>query len=414
MPRRPSITRPTRRRVRRAAAAVASGLALAASFGASPASAAAFGSGNVVVCRVGAGGAATLVNTGNPVFLDEYTPAGTLVQSIPMPTTTVGANRRLVASGTATSECQITRSTDGRYVIVTGYDAPLPTASLASSTSASVPRVIGRVDASGNVDTSTALTDAVSANNPRSAVSDDGTRFWIAGGAGGVRFVSALGATTSTQIDNNVLTNLRQLHIFGGQLFTSTSSGSAVRVGTVGSGLPTTTGQAITNLPGFPTTGSPYSYFLVDLSGAVPGVDTLYVADDSVGILKYSLVGASWTANGTVGAAADSYRGLTASVTGTNVTLFASRKGGSTASGGGELVTLLDTSGYNATLTGTPTLVATAATNTAFRGVALAPLQAPAPVVPETPLAIVLPVSALLLAGGFVATRRSPKIRISA
>ena len=60
----------------------------------------AFTPGNVVIYRVG-DGSGSLVNTGNPVFLDEYTPTGTLVQSIALPTATAGANHRLIASGTA-------------------------------------------------------------------------------------------------------------------------------------------------------------------------------------------------------------------------------------------------------------------------------------------------------------------------
>ena len=63
--------------------------------------AAPFTAGNVVIYRVG-DGIGSLVNTGNPVFLDEYTPAGVLVQSIAMPTVVIGLNRRLVASGIAT------------------------------------------------------------------------------------------------------------------------------------------------------------------------------------------------------------------------------------------------------------------------------------------------------------------------
>src|SRR5262249_1580816 len=64
-------------------------------------------------------------------------------------------------------------------------------------------------------------------------------------------------------------------------------------------------------------------------------------------------------------------------VSGTTVTLFAVRKGGSSATGGGELVKLVDSSGYNGAFSGTPTLLATAGTNTAFRGVALAPEPPP-------------------------------------
>ncbi|MEI9947639.1 MAG: hypothetical protein WDO74_01285 [Pseudomonadota bacterium] len=55
------------------------------------------------------------------------------------------------------------------------------------------------------------------------------------------------------------------------------------------------------------------------------------------------------------------------------VTLYATRKGGGGAAGGGELVSVVDASGYNGAFASTPTLLVTAAANTAFRGVAFAP-----------------------------------------
>ncbi len=313
------------------------------------------------------------MNTGNPVFLDEYSPSGVLVHSTLMPTATSGANHRLVASGTATSEGLISRSGDGKYVLLTGYDAAIPgTLVLTSSASATTPRTIGRLDASGTVDTTTALTDAATGNNPRSAASSNGVDLWIAGAAGGVRYTT-LGATTSVQLSTTVA-NLRQIDIFGSQLYASDSSGSAVRLGAVGTGLPTTSGQTIVNLPGIsPSTGSPYAFLFVDLDPSTPGVDVLYLTDDSIGITKYSLVGGNWTSNGTVGTASDTYRGITGSVSAGSVVLFAVRKGGSTATGGGELVSFSDPSGYNGAFAGTPAVLATAAGNTAFRGVALAP-----------------------------------------
>ena len=329
-------------------------------------------SSNVVVYRVG-DGSGSLVNTGNPVFIDEYTSAGSLVRSTAMPANPPAGSHRLVSSGTATSEGLITRSADGKYVLLAGYDSVIPaSASLAGSASATVPRTIARLDASGNLDTTTGLTDAATGNNPRSVASSDGVNLWLTGGAGGLRFAT-LGGTTSTQLSTTVV-NLRQVGIFGSQLFVSDASGSAVRLGTVGLGLPTTSGQVINNLPGIPAgTGSPYGFFFADLDPATPGVDVVYVADDGVGLIKYSLVAGTWTANSTLGTAADAYRGVTAVVSGSTVSLFATRKGGSTATGGGELVQITDTSGYNAALAASPTLLATAATNTAFRGVALAP-----------------------------------------
>ena len=327
---------------------------------------------NVVIYRVG-DGSGSLVSTGNPVFVDEYTASGAAVRSTKLPVADNGSIHALVASGTATSEGLISLSADGHFLLLSGYDSSLPGPALAGS---SVPRVVGRIDALGNVDTSTALTDWAPANNPRSVTSTNGSDLWIAGAAGGVRFTT-LGATTSTQLSTTVA-NIRQTNIFGSQLYVSDSSGSAVRLGAVGTGLPTTSGQTIVNLPGVPASGtSPYGFFFADLDDSVPGVDVLYIADDGIGVLKYALTSTSpvtWTAEGTVGTASDAYRGITGMVAGGSVTLFATRKGGSAAAGGGEIVTLVDASGRLGALAGTPTSLLSASANVAFRGIALAPL----------------------------------------
>lgn len=394
----PIRTRP-RMNTRRAALAAAAFAAVAAPvLAASPASAAAFGAGNVAVCRIGTGSAA-LTSAATEVFIDELTPAGALVQTIALPTTSLGLNSALTASGTATSECLLTRSSDGQYLVITGYNAAAGTASVASSASASTARVIGRISAAGIVDTSTALTNFSTGNNVRSATSVNGTSFWVAGAASSPGY-AALGATSSTQISTS-LANLRQVNIFGGQLYSSDSSGTTLRLGAIGSGLPTTAGQTITNLPGFPITGSPYGFFFADLNAGVAGVDTLYVADDTPGtIQKYSLVTGTWVANGTI--SMGTVRGLTGVVTGNSVTLYATAGLDSART----LQTLTDTAGYNANNNGTATTIKTAGTNTVYRGVALAPVSAPDPVVPEAPLSVLLPATMLALVGAIVAIRR--------
>ena len=139
-----------------------------------------------------------------------------LLGSWAMPTAPSGLNAALVASGTATSEGLLSRSADGRYLLVAGYGAAVGTVSVSSTAASGVPRVIGRVDASGQVDTSTALTDAASGNNVRSATSPDGQTLYVTGGAGGVR-VTTLGSTTSTQLSATAV-NLRQVNLFAGQI----------------------------------------------------------------------------------------------------------------------------------------------------------------------------------------------------
>src|SRR5215470_11129777 len=326
---------------------------------------AAFTPGDLVIYRVGTGSGA-LTSAATAVFLDEYRPDGTLVQSIALPTADNANNQTLTASGTATSEGLLTLSADGHHLVLTGYDAAPGTASVAGTTSASVNRVVGSVDAAGNVDTTTTINAAFSGNNIRGATSVDGTHFWVTGATSGVEFV-AQGSSSAGSAISTTFTNLRAVEIFDGQLYVSSGS-STLRLGTVGAGEPTTSGQTTTNLPGFPTTGSPYEFFFADLSAAVPGVDTLYVADDSLGIEKFSLVGGTWVANGAV-EASGAYRGLTGGVSGTTVTLYATGNGS-------HLDALTDASGYNATLTGTPTVLVNAPANEAFRGVAFAPVAA--------------------------------------
>ncbi len=331
----------------------------------------AFTPGNLVVYRVG-NGTGSLVNTGNPVFLDEYTTAGVLVRSLAMPTTASGSNFGLIANGTSTSEGMITRSTDNRYLLVTGYASTAAT-SLSGTDANTVRRVVGRIDADGLINTTTALTDFATASTPRAAASTNGTDIWVAGGAGSVRYAT-LGSSTSTQLMTTP-TNLRTLSIVNGQLYTTQSSG----LGSVGTGTPTTSGQTLTNV----VTGtgtSMYNVFFADLNSSVAGPDVLYTVDDGTNLIyKYSLVSGTWTANGSV--AATAIRGLTGSVSGTTVTLFGTT-GASAAAGGGSIYTKVDNSGYNATITsGAATSIVTAAANTAFRGIVFAPFNPVTPVI---------------------------------
>src|SRR6516165_3222278 len=82
--------------------------------------------GDIVVYRVG-DGSISLTNGGNPIFLDEYSPNGTLVQSIEMPFSSnpddvqggvhsPPANPNPINNaGSATPSGEIELSADGRY-----------------------------------------------------------------------------------------------------------------------------------------------------------------------------------------------------------------------------------------------------------------------------------------------------------
>src|SRR5262249_21303076 len=73
-----------------------------------------FSAGNLAVLRVG-DGATTLSNAAAPVFIDEYSPTGTLVQSIQLPTAVNGVNKSLTLSGADLTQGGLTQSMNSQY-----------------------------------------------------------------------------------------------------------------------------------------------------------------------------------------------------------------------------------------------------------------------------------------------------------
>ena len=325
--------------------------------------AAAFTAGNIVVMRNGYG-TAPLTSAGTAGVLVEYTPSGSLVQTIALPTTFGSGStpNPLVDSGVASSDGMITRSTDKQYLIVPGYATNLGVASVASG--AGIARCVGVVKYDGSVDTTTTFADGLTGNNFRSAVSTDGSDLWMIGNGGtgnkGARYTTK-GSSTSVNID--ATPNARCGGIYGGNLYYNSQTVMYKQTGT-----PTipTSSATIT----FSGTAPASMYQFVYLT--VSGNDVCYIADDSKGgILKYSVSGTTFTYQGMITAAA--VRGLTGYTTSSNVTLFATT-GGTTSAGGGTIWTVTDTAAFNAApSTTTPTLIATADSQTAFRGIALAP-----------------------------------------
>jgi hypothetical protein len=340
-----------------------------------------FTSNNIVIYRAG-DGVAALNNQPTPVFMDEYTRSGVLIESIPVSTNNYSC------SGTAVAEGLMTRSTDKQYLVFVGYGtnktygAPAP-ASLATV----VPRVIGRLDGNGNVDVSTRLTDFNSGGNPRAAVSTNGVDMWVAGSVSGVRHTT-LGSTSSSDVCTNPTANMRALNIYSNQLYAGTAS-ATIRIATVGSGLPTIDSTAV-NLPGYSATEvSPYNFVLFQTkAGGTDPFDTLYVADDQGNngappgtglgaIYKWSLSGGSWVSNGYVNVV--QVRGLAGNVsiaaTTTNVVLFAVGSGNAAS---GTLTAYTDSTGWNAPPSGNGTtngtvIIATASANERWDSIALAP-----------------------------------------
>ncbi|WP_028636321.1 hypothetical protein [Nocardioides sp. URHA0032] len=332
------------------------------------AQAAKFTGGNLVVYRVG-DGASALSNAAAPVFLDEFTPDGDAVSSVALPTAAAGANKPLTAAGQSRSEGLITNSPDGRLLALTGYAAAPGTTgpggmSLTASDPASVARVVGVVDADGELDTSTTLGSGGPAII-RSAVTN-GKQVWAAGGDGGV-LTTAIGSGTVTSIAGGATANLGALTVQGGQLFASGIL--ANRLAAVGTGTPK--GSAtLTDLTGLPEDLLTYGYAFLNLTSADfagTELDTLYLANSSERggtVDKYRYNGSRWASAGHVDV--EGATGLVADVSGGQVSLAVTTPT--------ELLALTDPNGAgNAFDPSNPTVLATADANTEFRGVALAP-----------------------------------------
>lgn len=328
-----------------------------------------FGTGNIVVVRIGTGTTMT-AGSAQPVFIDEYNPCGELIRSIPLPVTSTGSNKRLTLPPASVdfSEGFISLSEDGQYLALGGYDAATGTAAVTSSASTTINRVVGIIDAAANVNTSTAFSNRFSTVSIRSAVTD-GSNVWAAGGNGGIVYAS----TGSTGTSNVLLTGTtgRCLNIFDGQLYAS-STATGLRLARVGTGLPVIASQTMTNLPGYPSSGgSPFQFFMARLNGS-DTVNVLYIADNNQ-LKKYSLVSGSWIANGIIGLTGDKYRGLTGTISGSDVILYALRRNDS----GGEIIQYTDNTGHNASFANlAPTILVQADSNKVFRDLSMAPQEA--------------------------------------
>ncbi|MCY2960692.1 MAG: thrombospondin type 3 repeat-containing protein [Planctomycetota bacterium] len=334
--------------------------AILCSFGLAGLASAQFTAGNVVVLQQG-DGTSTLANTGNALTLREFTPAGAPGFSVAIPST---GSIPLIQSGSATSEGNISRSSDGSRIIIPGYAQSLPNATnLSAATAATINRAVGAVDTSGAFTRPFTSSTFYSANNFRGATSD-GTNYW---GSGAVDGVDYFGPGSPVNVSNTI-TNIRAIAVQNGQLYYSTGSGSTRGVYAVGVGTPTTTGTVSTSVVNAGASASPYQ-FAFNAAGTV-----CYVADDRTialggGIQKWTGSGTTWTLAYTLGTGSLSTvgaRGLVVDFSGTTPVVFAVTTEGTA----NRVIRITDTGSGAAATT-----LLTAGTNFIFRGLAASPVN---------------------------------------
>jgi len=341
---------------------------------------------NLYVVQMGDGSAA-LANVGTAAFVQKFSTAGgSPLSTIAMPIAASGSNQPLTVTGNSGSEGHLALSADGNYLTMGGYAATPGTLAPNQATAATINRVVGRITVSSSaVDTSTSLTDAydgLAANNAgfRSVVSSNGIDFWMAGtrgfgapaGSDGVRYAT-LGSTTSTSVENfpNGPSNIRIVNITAGQLYIGSGSNPFIGVSSIGTGLPTTSGQSATLVVGTAVSGSgaasPYDFWFKD-------TNTVYVADDRAslgaatplggGIQKWENSGGTWSLSYILNTGATGARGLIGKIDGANTVLYAT----TAESSANKLISFIDTGASS-----TASILATAPTNTVYRGVGLVP-----------------------------------------
>jgi uncharacterized protein (TIGR03437 family) len=287
-----------------------------------------------------------------PIFLDQITPTGTLVNSLPVPTGLI------VSSFSSKSELSLNLSTDGTAITFMGYVAPANTLDVSNSNTPMVYdptnpaggsyfRAVAQVGANGAIQIT--KTNAYNGNNGRSAILANGL-YYIAGnsnnGAGTPANVVAAGGvqvttpgqaaiTAPAQVGNFSITqitnpatgqpyaadklgkdnNFRGLTVFNNTLYVTKGSGSngidtVYQVGNAGA-LPTLATAAsapVTVLPGFPTSLAKSATAASDYPFGIwfANANTLYVADEgdgtaadaagstTAGLQKWTLVNGTW------------------------------------------------------------------------------------------------------------------------
>ena len=313
-----------------------------------------FTPGNLVVERLG-DGTQTLATTGNTIFLDEFTPGGTAVQSIQIDNSDSSA---LIDDGTANTCGGITLSPDGQLLCFPGYNTPQPySASLSAATSANVPRGVGTVNASG-VYQLAVTTSYYSATSIRGATTDDQGNFWTSGGSaaggGGICYLGA--GSPPANLTNGTY---RLVFLFGTNLWFDVQNSSyndnlGAYEFTGAPAVPATPAQIFT-IAGSST------YGLAVNNPANPTV--IYYANATSGIHKWTNNGSGTWSQAYVVYASDVF-GLTVDWTTTPATLYAT-----TVSAANKLISIVDNGAGS-----TATTLATAPAKEYFRNVAFAPV----------------------------------------
>jgi hypothetical protein len=326
------------------------------------AAAAPFTPGNLAILR--ADSASANNTTVSVVELDTVTPLQTPTNIIPIDGTTLPNAIRV--SGSATSTLYLSRSANGTLLSFTGHNSTTTSPANANTLN---PRAVVTFNAAGTFALPTTYT-GTSGSQTRSATSLNDTTWFIAD-QGGIYTNGGVAASPTG--------NVRSIRAFGNAVYTLQQSATPTVI--VVSTVSAPSGGTITGLPGLTNSNTAQDFYMISSGDNGPAFDVLYITTNTsatVGaILKFSLVGGTWVANGSYATTFGGFA-INAADSGSGAVLYVSS--GSGATGGNSVIKLTDTAGYNAAINiSTPSNVTlyTAPAATTIKGVVFAPVALP-------------------------------------
>jgi hypothetical protein len=206
----------------------------------------AFTAGNIIVLQT----SGSVSKASNPIVLNELTPGGSLVSNISLP---VSGSDAIQTSGVfGGSEGFLTTSTDGKYLVIAGYNTSSSFTDITATAANSVPRVVGKVTPSGIYIPLFSSTTFYNLNDIRGGVSD-GTNVWVSGAStantDGINYFGP--GTPAALATGAVPAKAYGLRIFNGRLYYSTQKAGPVNttsqlgIFTMGNGLPVSSASVV-------------------------------------------------------------------------------------------------------------------------------------------------------------------------
>ncbi|RYD96803.1 MAG: hypothetical protein EOP54_12765 [Sphingobacteriales bacterium] len=333
----------------------------------------AFTPGNLVLTRYGNGSTLPAMNTTVPIFLDEYSTSGVNKNlNRPMPGGADsydpnGITNLIVGTHSFGVEALLSLSENKKYLSFTANNKLV-----GETVNSTGSKTIAVITADGGLNTNTTANLGVAR---MATVSNDLSRVYYISQTQGLCYVPYQTANSNVVIAAGE-NGYRTAAIYNGQLYVSTSVSAATanypeitkQISTVGTGMPTTGIQTLTPLPGLPTTEIVRQFvFLASAGNNV--YDLFYGVTESGKLIKYKLESGNWESKGFIAIA--NVVSLTGSMSGTNAALFSTTLNSTTYAS--TLVKVDDELAATSTLSGSATVIATAAANTYFKGVAFAP-----------------------------------------